>query len=127
MVAVELPPEIVAGFVAEARSYLPAIGESLVALDDAGQSLGAIQSVVSDLASLINAISDSAQEHARASSMVAASMAEVSTVTEMTTEGTRNTADRVSYLARLAEQLRSSVAAFRLPTSDGPTTLSHAV
>jgi len=29
MVAVELPPEVIAGFVAEARSYLPAIRKCL--------------------------------------------------------------------------------------------------
>jgi methyl-accepting chemotaxis protein len=44
-------------------------------------------------------------------------MTEVSSVTQQTTEGTQQTAERVSYLARLAEQLRASVSAFRLPAS----------
>jgi methyl-accepting chemotaxis protein len=85
--------------------------------DEAGASLGSIQHVVSDLAQLINAISASAQQHATASNVVVDSMKEVSTVTVRTTEGTQQTAERVSYLARLAEQLRASVAAFRLPAS----------
>jgi methyl-accepting chemotaxis protein len=87
--------------------------------DEAGGSLESIQSVVADLAQLISAISQSAQEHARASEVVASSMKDVSTVTHRTTEGTEQTAERVGYLARLAEQLRASVAAFRLPASAG--------
>jgi methyl-accepting chemotaxis protein len=85
--------------------------------DEAGRSLESIQSVVADLARLIHAISESAQQHAQTSTLVAASMTEVSSVTMQTTEGTQQTAERVSYLARLAEQLRASVAAFRLPGS----------
>jgi methyl-accepting chemotaxis protein len=89
--------------------------------DEAGRSLEAIQVVVADLDRLINAISESAREHAQTSSLVAASMTEVSSVTEQTTRGTQHTAERVSYLARLAEQLRASVAAFRLPPSTPST------
>jgi methyl-accepting chemotaxis protein len=85
--------------------------------DDARRSLEAIQSVVADLAALISAISESAQRHAQTSAVVASSMAEVSSVTEQTTANTQQTAERVSYLAQLAEQLRASVAAFRLPAS----------
>ena len=85
--------------------------------DDAGRSLESIQSVVADLAALIGAISESAQQHAQSSSVVAASMTEVSSVTQQTTEGTQQTAERVSYLAGLSEQLRASVSAFRLPES----------
>jgi methyl-accepting chemotaxis protein len=87
--------------------------------DQAGGSLQAIQNVVADLEQLITAISRSAQEHAATSSMVVSSMREVSSVTHRTTEGTQETAERVSYLARLAEQLRASVAAFRLPSEAG--------
>ncbi|MGI8424072.1 MAG: methyl-accepting chemotaxis protein [Chloroflexota bacterium] len=84
--------------------------------DEAGGSLQSIKTVVADLAELISAISESAREHASASTMVVSSMKEVSSVTTRTTEGTQETAERVSYLARLAEQLRASVAAFRLPS-----------
>jgi twitching motility protein PilJ len=86
-------------------------------VDEAGQSLGSIQDVVEDLARLITAISQTAQEHARTAAMVASSMTEVSSVTQQTTENTQQTAERVSYLAHLADQLRSSVSAFRLPSS----------
>ncbi|HEU5319029.1 MAG TPA: methyl-accepting chemotaxis protein [Chloroflexota bacterium] len=87
--------------------------------DEAGGSLNSIQTVVAELAQLSSAISHSAQQHAGASTMVVSSMKEVSTVTHRTTEGTQETAERVSYLARLAEQLRASVAAFRLPSQAG--------
>jgi twitching motility protein PilJ len=83
--------------------------------DEAGHSLEAIQTVVADLARLISAISESARQHASASSVVVSSMKEVSHVTSRTAEGTQQTAERVSSLARSAEQLRASVAAFRLP------------
>jgi methyl-accepting chemotaxis protein len=86
-------------------------------VDEAGQSLGSIQDVVEDLARPITAISQTAQEHARTAAMVASSMTEVSSVTQQTTENTQQTAERVSYLAHLADQLRSSVSAFRLPSS----------
>jgi methyl-accepting chemotaxis protein len=85
--------------------------------DEAGHSLESIQRVVADLAALIAGISETAQQHAHASAVVAASMSEVSTVTRQTTEGTQQTAERVSYLARLSEQLRASVSAFRLPST----------
>lgn len=87
--------------------------------DEAGGSLQAIQSVVGDLARLSAAISESAKNHAAASTIVVSSMKEVSSVTSRTTEGTQENAERVSYLARMAEQLRASVAAFRLPSPHG--------
>ena len=87
--------------------------------DQAGGSLQSIQTVVAELATIISAISQSAQQHATASTMVVSSMKEVSNVTSRTTEGTQETAERVGYLARLAEQLRASVAAFRLPSQAG--------
>ena len=83
--------------------------------DEAGGSLQSIESVVAELARLISAISLSAQAHAGASAIVVDSMKEVSSVTRRNTEGTEATAERVDYLAQLAEQLRASVAAFRLP------------
>ena len=67
--------------------------------------------------STANAVLVTVTTTALSSSTVAASMMEVSSVTKQTTEGTRHTAERVSYLAGLAEQLRSSVSAFRLPSS----------
>jgi methyl-accepting chemotaxis protein len=48
-------------------------------------------------------------------------MAEISKTTTSTTAGTRQAAESVDYLARLAEQLRASVAAFRLGSTEAST------
>jgi methyl-accepting chemotaxis protein len=45
-------------------------------------------------------------------------MAEISEVTQTTSAGSQETAESVGYLARLAEQLRSSVATFKLSKSE---------
>jgi twitching motility protein PilJ len=87
--------------------------------DEAGTTLAQIDAVVSRLSELIEAISQAAEQQARAAADISFSMQEISEVTQTTTESTMQAADRVSYLANLAERLRQSVAAFRL-TNDPP-------
>jgi len=87
--------------------------------DAAGQSLETIDAVVSRLAELSEAISHSAERQAEASRGISRAMADISTVTETTSESSAKTADAVGYLANLAEQLRASVAAFRLSKNEG--------
>ena len=53
-------------------------------------------------------------------------MVEISQTTRRTTAGTRQAAESVDYLARMAEQLRASVAAFRLGASEGAPPASSA-
>lgn len=89
--------------------------------DEAGTTLTQIDAVVSRLSELIDAISQAAEQQARAAADISYSMQEISEVTQTTTESTMQAADRVSYLANLAERLRQSVAAFRL-TNDAPPT-----
>lgn len=82
--------------------------------DEAGQSLQAIDTIVGQLAELIEAISLAAEQQARASAGIARAMNEISEVTHGTAVGTEHAAASVATLARLATDLRASVAAFRL-------------
>jgi twitching motility protein PilJ len=65
---------------------------------------------------LIEAISLAAEQQARASAGIARAMGEISSVTTSTTAGTQQAAASVASLAALADDLRSSVATFRLET-----------
>jgi methyl-accepting chemotaxis protein len=94
--------------------------------DEAGTALLQIDAVVSRLSELIDAISQAADQQARAAADISNSMQDISEVTQTTTESTMQAADRVSYLANLAERLRQSVAAFRL-SNDGSSTVSGSV
>ncbi len=82
--------------------------------DTAGQRLASINEVVTQLSTLIDEIAQAAQQQAGTSASVRETMVEISQTTRRTTAGTRQAAESVDYLARLADQLRSSVAAFRL-------------
>ncbi len=90
--------------------------------DDAGRSLEAIDQIVDQLAELIEAISLAAEQQARASSGIARAMGELSTVTQGTASGSQQAATSVASLAALADDLRESVAAFRLDAGQGPST-----
>jgi methyl-accepting chemotaxis protein len=89
--------------------------------DAAGQRLEAINQVVVQLAELNDEIARAAGRQATASAGVKELMAEISQTTSRTTAGTQQAAESVDYLARLAEQLRASVAAFRLGATDSST------
>jgi methyl-accepting chemotaxis protein len=70
------------------------------------------------MAELSEAISQAAEQQASVSREIARSMADISEVTQTTSTGSQRTAESVNYLARLSEQLRSSVATFRLTKSE---------
>ena len=84
--------------------------------DDAGRSLESIDQIVEQLAELIEAISLAADQQARASAGIARAMNELSTVTRDTAVGSQQAASSVASLATLADDLRASVATFRLDT-----------
>ncbi len=83
--------------------------------NQAGQSLGEIEAVSQRLAELIQSISRSAEQQAKGSEALAKSMAEISAITKQTADGTMSAAAAVNALAALADELRESVSAFRLP------------
>ena len=82
--------------------------------DNAGHALGEIDRVSRQLAELIENISAAALEEANSANVVAGNIQHIFAVTEQTGEGTRSTAEQVRELSRMAEELRQSVARFKI-------------
>jgi twitching motility protein PilJ len=82
--------------------------------DAAGAALGDIDRVTRELSELIGRISVEAQKEAQQANEVAANIQHIFAVTEQTSEGTRSTAQMVRELSRSAEELKQSVARFKI-------------
>ena len=82
--------------------------------DSAGTALSEIDSVSRRLAELIEQISSSASKEAELAIGVADNIQHIFAVTEQTGEGTRATAQQVRELSRMADELRQSVARFKI-------------
>ncbi|EWS56032.1 Methyl-accepting chemotaxis protein McpB [Methylibium sp. T29] len=82
--------------------------------DNAGTALGEIDRVSRQLAELIEAISAEASREAQSANIVAANIQHIFAVTEQTGDGTRSTAQLVRELSRTAEELKASVARFKI-------------
>ena len=82
--------------------------------DNAGTALTEIDRVSRQLAELIESISAQAHVEAESATIVAQNIQHIFAVTEQTGEGTRSTAQLVRQLSRTAEELRQSVARFKI-------------
>jgi twitching motility protein PilJ len=82
--------------------------------DNAGTRLTEIDQVSRRLSDLIQQISDSTSREANLANAVADSIQNIFAVTEQTSDGTRTTAGQVRELSRMAEELRQSVARFKI-------------
>jgi twitching motility protein PilJ len=82
--------------------------------DAAGSALGDIDRVTRELSELIAQISSQALREADSANVVAANIQHIFAVTEQTGEGTRSTAQMVRELSRTAEELKASVARFKV-------------
>ena len=82
--------------------------------DNAGTALSEIDRVSRRLAELIEQISASASKEADQANEVAGNIQHIFAVTEQTGESTRSTANQVRDLARMADELRQSVARFKI-------------
>jgi twitching motility protein PilJ len=82
--------------------------------DNAGARLGEIDQVSRRLSELIQQISDASLREATLANAVADSIQNIFAVTEQTSEGTRTTAGQVRELSHMAEELRQSVARFKI-------------
>jgi len=82
--------------------------------DAAGAALGDIDRVSRELSGLIERISVEALSEAESANVVAANIQHIFNVTEQTSDGTRSTAQMVRELSRTAEELRASVARFKV-------------
>jgi twitching motility protein PilJ len=82
--------------------------------DAAGNALADIDRVTRQLSELIENISAQASSEAQSANVVAANIQHIFAVTEQTGEGTRSTAQMVRELSRSAEELKQSVARFKV-------------
>ena len=82
--------------------------------DNAGTALSEIDSVSRRLADLIEQISSAASKEADQANQVASNIQHIFAVTEQTGESTRSTANQVRDLARMVDELRQSVARFKI-------------
>ena len=82
---------------------------------NAGESLEEIETVSIHLADLTTSISDSAQQQAAAAASISESMNVIQEVTTQTSAGTNETSASIGNLADLSNELRKSVAGFKLP------------
>jgi twitching motility protein PilJ len=82
--------------------------------DNAGAALSEIDRVSRRLAELIESISKTTSDEATLANRVAGNIQHIFAVTEQAGEGTRATANQVRELAKVAEELRQSVARFKI-------------
>lgn len=82
---------------------------------NAGASLDQIENVSKHLAQLIRNISESARQQASAANNISDTMNVIQEITTQTSAGTNETAASIGNLAELANELRRSVAGFKLP------------
>jgi twitching motility protein PilJ len=82
--------------------------------DNAGAALADIDRLSREVASLIEQISNSATREAELANQTANSIQHIFAVTEQTGEGTRSTVQQVRELSRVADELRQSVARFKI-------------
>ena len=82
--------------------------------DAAGRALGDIDRVSRELADLIMQISSQALGEAQSANVVAINIQHIFAVTEQTGEGTRSTAQMVRELSHTADELKHSVARFKI-------------
>jgi len=82
--------------------------------DAAGQTLSEIGEVSKKLATLIADISLATQSQAESTAKVAETMQDIKQISAQTSEGTQQTAESIGGLKQLAQDLKSSVAGFKL-------------
>ncbi|HKX33410.1 MAG TPA: methyl-accepting chemotaxis protein [Blastocatellia bacterium] len=88
--------------------------------DQAGHALIEIEKVSVQLAELVDSISLATERQAQGSQTVSRTMIKLSEVTQHTAHGIKQSAVSVNNLAALANDLRSSVASFRLLSNGQP-------
>ncbi|WP_319239869.1 methyl-accepting chemotaxis protein [uncultured Propionivibrio sp.] len=82
--------------------------------DAAGSALSEIGKVSGELARLIESIARETEDQNRLAECVNASMRDILAITELTSRGTKSSADTVGQLSNLAASLKGSVAGFKI-------------
>ncbi len=85
---------------------------------DAGIALEEIELVSKDLARLIREISETTRVQASATSDISSRMSVIRQITSQTSEGSNSTAQSIGELAQMANEMRQSVAGFKLPETE---------
>ncbi|SEA22431.1 methyl-accepting chemotaxis protein [Microbulbifer marinus] len=85
---------------------------------DAGVALEEIETVSTNLASLIQNISNAARQQASSAGHISNTMNVIQEITSQTSAGTQATAQSIGNLAKTANALRESVAGFKLPEEE---------
>lgn len=91
---------------------------------DAGTALEEIEKVSQELAELIQNISNAARQQASSAGHISNTMNVIQEITSQTSSGTTATAQSIGNLADMANELRESVAGFKLP-EEGEIALVH--
>ena len=85
---------------------------------DAGTALEEIEKVSQELAELIQNISNAARQQASSAGHISNTMNVIQEITSQTSSGTTATARSIGNLADMANELRESVAGFKLPEEE---------
>ncbi len=83
--------------------------------EEAGTSLSEIDNVSIHLAELVQSISDATRRQASAAANISDTMNVIQEITSQTSTGTNQTAESIGHLAKMADELKDSVAGFKLP------------
>ena len=86
--------------------------------EDAGEALAEIENVSDNLSGLIQNISTAAAKQSQASNNVTATMNVIQDITAQTSNSATKTASSVSELTVLSQDLKKSVAGFKLPRTE---------
>jgi twitching motility protein PilJ len=85
--------------------------------EDAGVALKEIETVSTELASLIKGISESTRQQSKVALSVSDTMNVIQEITLQTSEGTVETTNSLTALNELSSDLGHSVSGFKLPSS----------
>lgn len=94
---------------------------------DAGVALEEIETVSKNLAELIQNISNAARQQASSAGHISNTMNVIQEITSQTSSGTTATAKSIGNLADMANQLRESVAGFKLPEIESSMDINQQV
>lgn len=86
--------------------------------EDAGEALQRIEQVSQEIAQATQVMAANLQKHSGEVGTINDTMTVVQEITSQTSEGTEKTTQSIETLARMAEQLRQTVARFKLPDED---------
>jgi twitching motility protein PilJ len=86
--------------------------------EDAGEALQRIEQVSQDIAGATKAIAKQLQQHSEEVGSIDDTMNVIQGITSQTSEGTEQTTQSIETLAQMAEQLRQTVARFKLPDDE---------